>query len=518
MKKRVLSFLLASLMLLSLAACGNNDNGDTQQPDPAPGNNVQGGDVQGEAPSDTGWTGETAHIIVTYNTLGTTPPDLQKVQDAVNARTVPEIGVEVEFKATSAYDAFALYPTWIATGERVDLMMPLLQDLRTYVDQGLIDPLDDLIADNAPYLSQLIAEGQPLISNNIVDGQAYAITTVPNMYGNNGAFIATKALVDEVNWDYDAEKIYTYDELGELFSLIKEKHPEMYPCGVVTTGRTTSEYAYAATTAVDSIAGSPNYTGVLMGADSTEIVNLYETPEYKDYLEHLRTWNQAGYIHPDASTTDTNVNAMQDAGLSAGYFMVGAPIQAGEDDYIINLGPNYMASAGMGGWVVPMTAQEPEAAMRFLDLVWQDVELMNLIQWGIEGEHYVMLDESAGLIGFPEGVDATTSAYYNTLGLWGDARSVYIWSPTVSQADNDAYTAKSVKMQTQGIGIGYSSANMVNEITALSAVVAQYVPALESGSVDLDTYYPEFIQAMKDAGVDKVIADKQAQFDEQYKG
>lgn len=49
-----------------------------------------------------------SHIIVTYLTLGQTPADLQMVQDALNERTVKEIGVEVELKAVSAYDAFSL--------------------------------------------------------------------------------------------------------------------------------------------------------------------------------------------------------------------------------------------------------------------------------------------------------------------------------------------------------------------------------------------------------------------------
>lgn len=514
MKKRILSLILAMLMLVSLVACGNNQDepgNDAPAANDAPQNNDA-------ASGDEGWTGEVDHIIVTYMTLGVTPADLEAVQAAVNERTVKEIGVEVEFRPVSAFDAFALFPTWISTGERIDLMMPLLQDLRTYVDQGLVEPVDDLIAENAPYLSQLISEGQPLTAYNKIDGVSYAIITVPNMVGNNGAFIATKALVDEVadQWTYDPEKIYTYDELGELFAAIKAKHPEMYPCGVVSTGRASSEFVYATPVAFDSLAGSPYHTGVLMGADSTTIVNLFETEEYKSYIEHLRAWNLAGYIHPDASTTDTTINAMQDAGVSAGYFMVGAPIQAGEDDYIINLGEHYQASAGMGGWVIPSSAEEPEAAIRFVDLVWQDAELANLIQWGIEGKHYQVLDESIGLIGFPEGVDATTSTYYNTLGLWGDTREVFIWNASVTQADNDAYSAKAMANQTQGIGIGYSSANVVNEIAALAAVVAQYIPALESGSVDLDTYYPEFIQALKDAGIETVIADKQAQFDAQY--
>ena len=49
------------------------------------------------------------HLVVAYLTLGVTPPDLKKVEDAVNEKTIPEINVEVEFKAVSAYDAFVLF-------------------------------------------------------------------------------------------------------------------------------------------------------------------------------------------------------------------------------------------------------------------------------------------------------------------------------------------------------------------------------------------------------------------------
>lgn len=457
------------------------------------------------------------HIVVTYDTLGVTPADLGKVQDAVNARTIPEIGVEVEFKAVSAFDAFALFPTWIGTGERVDLMMPLLQDLRTYADQGMILPLDELIDENGPHLKELIAEFPAVTGNNVIDGETYAILSVPNLTGQGGGYIIGQQYVDETGWEYDPARVYTFEELGELFALIKENHPEMYPCGVVTAGKSDTEYGYSHG-AFDTLSGSPKHSGVLMGTDSTTIVDLYETQEYQEYIAYLREWYKAGYIHPDSATMDGTVNSLKDAGVTAGYFMVSAPVQRGENDYIIRLSAPYTGSAGMGGWVVPITAEEPEAAIRFVDLVWSDADLANLIQWGIEGEHYVMLDESIGYIGFPEGIDAATSGYYNTLGLWGDTRKIYIWTPTSSQADNDAYSAEALQNLTKGIGIGYSMENVTNEIAALSAVVAQYVPALESGSVDIDTYYPQFIEALKAAGIETVIADKQAQFDTQYNG
>lgn len=515
MKKTIVALFLAVIMLLSLAACGQNETASSSETQTAEQPSASAGMDAAESVEESGWTGEVSHIIVTYDTLGVTPTDLDKVQAAVNARTVPEIGVEVEFKAVSAYDAFALFPTWIGTGERVDLMMPLLQDLRTYVDQGMILPLDSLIAENAPHLQALIEQFPSVTGNNIIDGETYAILSVPNLTGQGGGYIIGQQYVDEVDWDYDPARVYSFAELGELFALIKENHPDIYPCGVVMSGKTDSEYAYSHG-AFDTLSGSPKHTGVLMGTDSTTFVNLYETEEYVEYLHYLREWYQAGYIHPDSATMDGSVTSLKDAGVTAGYFMVSAPVQRGENDYIIRLSEPYTASAGAGGWVIPITAEEPEAAIRFIDLVWSDSDLANLIQWGIEGEHYVMLDESIGYIGFPEGVDASTSGYYNTLGLWGDTRSIYIWTPTSSQADNDAYSAEAVQHKTQGIGISYSMANVTNEVAALSAVVAQYVPALESGSVDIDTYYPEFINALRTAGIDTVIADKQAQFDAQY--
>ena len=42
------------------------------------------------------WSGDVDHIVMTYMTLGTTPTDLQMVQDALNERSTRKFGVEVE--------------------------------------------------------------------------------------------------------------------------------------------------------------------------------------------------------------------------------------------------------------------------------------------------------------------------------------------------------------------------------------------------------------------------------------
>lgn len=51
-------------------------------------------------------------------------------------------------------------------------------------------------------------------------------------------------------------------------------------------------------------------------------------------------------------------------------------------------------------------------------------------------------------------------------------------------------------------------------MTACANVIKQYAYGLEVGAVDVDKVLPEFQQALRDAGVDKVIEEKQRQLDE----
>ena len=138
-----------------------------------------------------------------------------------------------------------------------------------------------------------------------------------------------------------------------------------------------------------------------------------------------------------------------------------------------------------------------------------------MILWGIEGEHYEVLDKENYLIGFPEGVDGSNSTYYNTLGLYGDRRYEYIWDVANDKATNEAYTEEAMANPTKGVGYAYDTTRTSSQIANVDAVIQQYVPTLESGSEgDLDTTYQEFLTALEAAGINNIIADNQSQFDE----
>lgn len=52
------------------------------------------------------------------------------------------------------------------------------------------------------------------------------------------------------------------------------------------------------------------------------------------------------------------------------------------------------------------------------------------------------------------------------------------------------------------------------EVAAVQAVLDQYRLPLENGVIDPDENLPKFINALKEAGIDTVIAEKQRQLDE----
>ena len=68
-------------------------------------------------------------------------------------------------------------------------------------------------------------------------------------------------------------------------------------------------------------------------------------------------------------------------------------------------------------------------------------------------------------------------------------------------------------IQSQAIGFIFDSSSVKSEIAALDSVLAEYRLGLENGELDPEEYLPKFIQALREAGIEKVIAEKQRQLD-----
>ncbi len=157
---------------------------------------------------------------------------------------------------------------------------------------------------------------------------------------------------------------------------------------------------------------------------------------------------------------------------------------------------------------ISKTSKNPERAMMFLELINTNKELYNIICHGIEGVHYTKVSDnliarSPDNTGYNPLTDWMFGNQFN--GYYTDSSQVGAW-----EASEEMNLGADV---SPTLGFSFDPESVKTELAQLNSVVTQYALALESGSVDPATILPEFISKLKEAGSDKVIAEKQKQLD-----
>jgi putative aldouronate transport system substrate-binding protein len=157
------------------------------------------------------------------------------------------------------------------------------------------------------------------------------------------------------------------------------------------------------------------------------------------------------------------------------------------------------------GWSVPVTSENPEAAVAFMNLMWTNEDIMNLLVWGIEGRDYEVNDEGEAVL--------LESKQYQS-GDWWFGNQFLAYPAEGNGGDFRELALADMLSATMPpyYGCVVDTNGIANEITAVSNVLTQYEPALESGTAD-PAGLSEMIDAMKAAGLDTIIAEYQTQLD-----
>lgn len=70
-------------------------------------------------------------------------------------------------------------------------------------------------------------------------------------------------------------------------------------------------------------------------------------------------------------------------------------------------------------WVIPVTSQEPEAAMKFMNMMYTDERIVNLLNYGQKDVDYII--KADGTLTFPDGKDIGSVGYhFETSWLFGN--------------------------------------------------------------------------------------------------
>ena len=256
------------------------------------------------------------------------------------------------------------------------------------------------------------------------------------------------------------------------------------------------------------------------------IYSIFATPEQEEHIRLMYDWGSKGYISPDAALTSFDYNGTFGRGDFLAYALPlkGNGIKSAEmyqanataefECVEITLQPKYVVTTHAGGsmFAIPVTCKNPEAAMKYLNLMHSDKTLVNLVLFGAEGQNYNKIDENT--------VEVISDA--NWYGVHGGAWTVgntLLQYVTKGEDPNKNALLQSYAddaIATASLGFRFVKDNVADQIAAVDAVVSEMANPLMCGQVDPDD--PQLgIEALKaaltDAGMDEIIAEVQTQYD-----
>ncbi len=459
---------------------------------------------------------EPTKIVMQIINYGFDDPDLQMVQDAVNEITVPEIGVEVEFFTTPIMEQATKLGLLVSGGQQIDLAVTgLLTTPSNLVSDGLLQPITEYV-EGSEALSSL-AEG--ILDACKVNGEVYCYPG-STANGVQVTYFYDKDLAEEYNIEVP-DRIETAEDWENLFEAVLASGMPQY--GISLGDGVACEYEW---NSFDSLGAEQDLSyGVVMDMlNGDTVVNYYATDEYMEKCKLHREWFEKGYCVPDSiSNTYTTTDSMTQGvifgfvsttgtGTSSAYFskvtnknIAGIPMSDvfTKTSQIINF-----------SWGVPSSSEHAAEAMKFLELLYTNTELANLMNYGIEGVHYTAPAEGSKIIGYPEGVDAMNCGYGSFVGTYGNVMETY-QRPPFTDEDIEGFKALAYPEApcSKFMGYTFDPSNVSTALTAVSAVIGQYAPALECGVVDPEDMVPQFVEALEAAGINEVIAENQAQLD-----
>ena len=459
-------------------------------------------------------------LVIELMTFGPTPADISEVEAAISEITSEKIGATVKFLPMSVADHATKVNLLAAGGEKVDLIMAgITSDPATLHSNGVLEDISGLLDEYAP---NIVEDMGQLLDAATFDGGIYAIPAV-KYPAEQLNLLYNKQMAEEYGIEIP-ESLDSYEAWDAFFEEAYSKLPE--EIRVFTLGDGSGSITLNWDSRYDSL-GDTSYLayGVLQDVENgTEIVNWYETEKYRTMLEKRHEWYEKGYVVPDSMTNGySTLDCMaagtcfsfQNAfkvdcnevtlgrncgGIELGYIPLGEPIISG-------------SSTVMMSWGVPVTSEKPEKAVQFLSLLYEDADLANICNYGIEGKNYVKVSDH--IIDYPEGMNAMTNGWGGFINWFGDNDNVYQLAPNTEEYYEhlEDYGLEKA-LVSNALGYTFDTSSVKTQLAALTSVIDTMKPALECGLVDVETELPAFIEAMKGAGIEEIIAENQRQFDE----
>ncbi len=535
MNKKIIALLLTLALCMSLLAACASDKTEKTPEEPAQSETPETPEAPEapeepeapetpEEPDEPDEPEEITTISFWYYDLYGHGENGQKVEDAINAITEPEAGVHVDITWADVGTFMSQVPVSIAGGEQIDLIcltpMPVVS-VGTMHANGQLVELTELLQTYAPDAYSMMQDYLGAYSYN--DG-LYGLPTNKN-WATNNYIIMRKNILEEMGMLEFAQNMTKWSEYEQLMQAVLDTYGgELAPISNSTSNVVMRHNGYWNTVsdefadyvAFDSLGDSLN---VLASDNEGHVLNFYEDPRTEADLARVADWAQKGYLYGDAAFTDEFgdsliMNNVSFSDLDGGEIGIETRklTACGQEMVCVKTSSGYIKTSSLTSWGIgiPCTSEEPEAAAKFINVLYTNKDVLNLLVFGLEGENWAMTD--TGEIDYPAGVDSATVGYRNADWLVGDQ---FLLLPWVGAGVDYRALAQQENVNcdvSPYLGFTLNTTGMDTLLANLTAVLSEYEASIKCGLYTEDLY-DEFLASLKTAGIDDYVAEAQSQLD-----
>ena len=470
-------------------------------------------------------------VTLEWYVLEGSAPGNQMVWDAINEYMVEKIGVKINFHYILADEYASKMQPMLMSGQQIDIVN--VNGQLNYVEwakKGAFVAMDDLLQ-YAPKTAELV--GEDFFDAMRIDGKVYAIPSVKDSVQMLSARF-NKTLCEQLGVEIPTE-INGYKDLVDfLYACFNarnatEEGKALTELGVPITRCYPEITKWVQFEQINSLLGT-NVAGIEgmteYAADGSEVFCFYLSEAYKDMCRTIMQMRLDGllyngdvwyydsdgvfkpnYVLNDIGSGWVECAQYQDDPLQKRWETAFVPFQ---DNVAMT---SYLHQAANA---ISSSSKYPEKAMQALELINTDEFVATALRFGLEGTHWT-LNEDGTL-----NTEGTLNANNDNNFYWYGAQFGAIVYSKVPASKGSAQfmeklAAANAKAKAGNMGFIFDPSPIQNELAACSAKISEFDTNLHFGKLetmeDVDASLAAFEAALKEAGIDKVIAECQAQLD-----
>ena len=406
-----------------------------------------------------------------------------------------------------------------SSGDQMDVLaVHALMGLNALYSQNMLMECDDLYQKFASEALEMVSR---YADSWVVDGGRYGIPA-NRVLANSPWLIMRKDVLEATGQLEAAKNCNSWSGVEAIFAGVKDYCDEnnMYVIGgqrgfinisVLFSGDSfDTGYAY------DSMGDRSGM--VLVDTDTNKISLLPADERVIAMRKRAVQWNENGWAWPDTMLGDDHSDNVMKQGVIFSKHDTGEANCPGQKSEVTGfecvgikeatgvISTRLLVNWGMG---VCSTCENPEEAVKYINLCFTNKEMNELITWGEYGVDWILQDD--GQANYPEG-KKSTDVYHSPDYQCANQMLIAPWVGSGADFREIAQQENATAPVSPYMGFLINSADLQTYVAAISAVSDEFNARLNSGFYT-DELQEEYLSKLKVAEVDKYLELVQAQLD-----